>query len=171
MASPEQLETLRELYQQAVMSQHIWPEMAACEAALESGWLTSELARDYNNLFGQKQSATPEFHTVKLPTQEYIGPKPATAEDKAKKENWVRICPSFVWFPTKTAAFTERMSLLERLQTVYPEYKEALHAATPEDYISSVSKRWSTDPDRAKKVLQIYQSHKDIFAGLSSSSE
>ena len=165
MASPEQLANLKELYEQAKASEHIWPEMAACEAALESAWLTSELARDYNNLFGQKQSATPEFHTVKLPTQEYIGPHPATDEDKHDKKNWVTIWQSFVWFPTKTAAYNERMSLLERLQGVYPEYKAALLAGTPEAYISSVSKRWSTDPDRATKVLQIYRSHRDILAG------
>ena len=149
MATPEQLASLKELYEQAKESQHIWPEMAACEACLESGWLTSELARDYNNLFGQKQSKEPKYHTVKLPTEEVLN------------GHSFRILASFVWYPTKAEAFTERMALLERLQDTYPEYKAALHAVTPEDYILSVSKRWSTDPDRAKKVLQIYHAHKD----------
>ncbi len=34
---------------------HIFPEYAACEAALESGWGMSGLAQKANNLFGQKQ--------------------------------------------------------------------------------------------------------------------
>lgn len=152
MATPEQLASLKELYEQAKASEHIWPAMAACEACLESAWLTSELARDYNNLFGQKQSATPEFHTVRLPTEEVLN------------GHTFKIWASFVWFPTKASAFTERMKLLERLQDTYPEYKQALHAVTPEDYILFVSERWSTDPLRGKKVLEIYKAHQDVFA-------
>ena len=152
MASAQQLENLKELYEAASNSDHIWPAMAACEACLETGWLTSELGRDYNNLFGQKQSVeSPIYTSVRMPTQEDIG------------DRVVSIWATFVWFPAKMLAFTERMRLLERLQDTYPEYKAALHASTAEQYILSVSSRWSTDKDRAKKVLEIYQAHKDIL--------
>lgn len=152
MASPQQIANLKELYQEAKASQHIWPAMAACEACLESAWLTSELAKDYKNLFGQKQSVeSPIFQSVRMPTQEDIG------------DRVVNIWASFVWFPSMADAFTARMDLLQRLQDQYPDYKAALHAATPEDYISSVSRKWSTDPLRAQKVLQIYNAHKSIF--------
>jgi hypothetical protein len=53
--------------------------------------------------------------------------------------------------------------LLVRLQDTYPEYKAALHAANADDYVRAVSKRWSTDPDRAEKVLEIYYAHKALF--------
>jgi uncharacterized FlgJ-related protein len=38
--------------QQAEVAPHIFPTMAACEAALESGYGTSGLAISDNNLFG-----------------------------------------------------------------------------------------------------------------------
>lgn len=151
MATPQQLANLRELYEQAMESEHIWPAMAACEACLESAWLNSELARDYHNLFGQKQSKTPEYHTVRLPTEEVLN------------GHTFKLWASFVWYPSKAVAFTERMKLLERLQDSYPAYKQALNAVTAEDYVSFVSEKWSTDPLRAKKVLQIYNAHKDIL--------
>ena len=153
MATPQQLANLRELYEQAKASQHIWPAMAACEACLETGWLSDELGKDYNNVFGRKVSVGAEnpYQQVRLPTKEDIG------------DRVVSIWATFVWYPSKAESFTDRMALLERLQDTYPDYKAALHAATPEDYISSVSAKWSTDPDRGKKVLQIYHAHKDIL--------
>lgn len=154
MATPQQLENLKSLYLAAQTSEHIWPAMAACEACLETGWLSSDLGNDYNNLFGQKQSLDPIYLTVRMPTQEDIGGKV------------VDLWASFVWFPTKAVAFTERMNLLVRLQDEYPDYKCALHAADQETYITEVSKTWSTDPLRAQKVLEIYNAHKDIFTGV-----
>ncbi len=53
---------------------HLFPEYAACEAALESGWGMSHLAAEANNLFGQKQAHPPlaGTDTVSLPTREYL---------------------------------------------------------------------------------------------------
>jgi flagellum-specific peptidoglycan hydrolase FlgJ len=153
MATPQQLDTLRMLVQEARQSQHIWPEMAACEACLETGWLTSTLGDEYNNLFGQKVSVdAPNLYLqVRMPTKEDIGGQV------------VNVWANFVWYPTKAVAFTERMNLLVRLQDMYPEYKAALHAQNADDYVRAVSKRWSTDPDRAEKCLEIYYAHQSIF--------
>jgi flagellum-specific peptidoglycan hydrolase FlgJ len=153
MASPQQLENLKNLFLAAQTSEHIFPAMAACEACLETGWLTSTLGYEYNNLFGQKVSvdAPNPFLQVRLPTEEDIGGVV------------VNIWADFVWYPTKDKAFTDRMDLLVRLQDTFPHYKSALHAPAPETYIVEVSKSWSTDPDRAAKVLQIYNAHKSIF--------
>jgi flagellum-specific peptidoglycan hydrolase FlgJ len=152
MATPQQLENLRNLFLAAQTSEHIFPDAAACEACLETGWLTSTLGNEYNNLFGQKQSVEPIYLTVNLPTQEVQG------------GHTFNVTAAFVWFPTKAVAFTERMNLLARLQDTYPEYKAALHAQNADDYVRAVSKRWSTDPDRAEKVLEIYYAHKALFA-------
>ncbi|HZU08351.1 MAG TPA: glucosaminidase domain-containing protein, partial [Pseudacidobacterium sp.] len=50
---------LQKAYQAAAAAGHIFPEYAACEAALESGWGLSHLATEANNLFGQKQAHPP----------------------------------------------------------------------------------------------------------------
>jgi flagellum-specific peptidoglycan hydrolase FlgJ len=44
---------------EAVKANHPFAKMAACEAALESSWGNSQLARDDFNLFGMKQHAHP----------------------------------------------------------------------------------------------------------------
>lgn len=153
MATPQQLENLRNLFLSAQTSEHIFPAMAACEACLEMGWLSSELGRDYCNPFGTKVSvdvANP-YLQVRMPTQEDIG------------GHWINTWANFVWYPTQAVAFTERMNLLVRLQDTYPEYKAALHAQNADDYIRAVSKRWSTDPDRAEKCLEIYYAHQALF--------
>lgn len=153
MATPQQLQNLRNLFLAAQSSDHIFPAMAACEACLETGWLSSELGRDYCNLFGQKVSkdSPNPYLQVRMPTWEVIG------------GHRINIMASFVWYPTQAVAFTERMNLLDRLQETFPEYKEALHAENADDYVRSVSKKWSTDPDRAEKVLEIYYAHPAIF--------
>ena len=47
---------LRQASAAARAAGHIFPDYAACEAALESTWGQSRLAREANNLFGQKLS-------------------------------------------------------------------------------------------------------------------
>lgn len=118
--------------------------MAACEAALESDYGTSALARLGFNLFGTKQHVHPIYGTLNLPTKEYIN-----GEWEPQIGRWVQ-------YENVEECFADRMETLRRLQDIYPEYQAALTATTPEAYISAVSKRWSTDPERATKVLAIY---------------
>jgi hypothetical protein len=46
------------------------------------------------------------------------------------------------------------------LSSVYPHYKAALDAPTPEQYVEAVSRTWSTDPGRAA-VISIYHHYID----------
>jgi flagellum-specific peptidoglycan hydrolase FlgJ len=126
---------------------HIWPEFAACEAALESGWDQSELAVKDNNLFGMKQHEHPIYGTVKLPTREFL------------KGGWVTVEADWVQYPDWAACFRDRMETLKRLAPVYPHYQAALTATTGAQYLAEVSKSWSTDPARAGKALSIYLRH------------
>jgi flagellum-specific peptidoglycan hydrolase FlgJ len=128
---------------------HVWPEFAACEAALESAWGSSELAVEANNLFGQKQSHPPRAgtRTLILPTREFID------------GSWVTVQAEWVKFPDWDTSFAARMLLLGDLAGRYPHYAEAIIAKTGEAYVTAVSKSWSTDPDRAEKVLAIYRQH------------
>ena len=91
--------------------------MAACEAALESGYGRSVLAVEDRNLFGMKQHQHPEYGTATLPTNEFYG-----GEWKTVEANWVV-------YPDWQACFKDRMATLKRLAPVYQHYKNALAEA------------------------------------------
>lgn len=129
---------------QAVKANHPFPQMAACEAALESSWGHSELAREANNLFGMKQHAHAIYGTMTLPTREFID-----GQWKACSANWVK-------YTDWRGCFADRLATLERLSNAYPHYKAAIDAKDVRTYITEVSKTWSTDPNRAAKCLDIY---------------
>jgi flagellum-specific peptidoglycan hydrolase FlgJ len=132
---------------EAVKANHPFPRMAACEAALESGFGVSMLAREGKNLFGMKQHAHPIYGTMTLPTREFQGGE------------WLTVNSGWVVYPDWRACFADRLATLERLSNAYPHYAAALRAPDAQSYIAEVSKTWSTDPDRAKKVLSIYQEY------------
>lgn len=124
---------------------HIYPAYAACEAALESYYGRSVLARDYNNLFGMKQHAHPVYETCCLPTREF------------EKGEWIAIRDAkWVAYPDWDACFRDRMETLHRLASIYPNYLKALGAGTGTEYVNAVSATWSTDPKRGHSVLEIY---------------
>jgi len=144
-----QAEFLEKAVAAAQAAGHIWPEFAACEAALESAWGGSALAVQAHNLFGQKQAHPPlaGTATMELPTREFL------------HGAWVTVSAQWVKFADWNGCFTERMRLLQRLRRAYPHYAEALVAKTGEAYVTTVSKSWSTDPQRAAKVLAIHHQH------------
>ena len=133
---------------------HLFPNYAACEAALESGWGHSYLAVEANNLFGQKQAHPPlrGTDTVNLPTREFL------------HGAWVAVQAAWVKFPDWASCFRERMALLRALAVAWPNYGAALRATTGEQFITEVSRTWSTDPGRAGKVLAVYDYHRPLFA-------
>lgn len=137
----------------AQAAHHIFPQYAACEAALESGWGRSLLAVEANNLFGQKQShpPLPGTETITMPTREYL------------HEHWTTVSANWTKFAGWTECFAARMALLKRLSGDYPHYRTALNAATGEQYIAAVSQSWSTDPERVGKVLAVYDAHAQTF--------
>ena len=126
---------------------HIFPDHAACEAALESAWGRSMLAEKANNLFGQKQSHPPAGASLSMPTREFL------------HGSWVMVQAEWMMFPNWAACFAERMTVLRQLENAYPHYRAALSAATGEQFVAELSKSWSTDPDRAEKVLSVYREH------------
>ncbi len=128
----------------AEVGEHIFPRMAACEAALESRYGTSALAREANNLFGMKQHKHPIHGTLNLPTKEFLD------------GDWEIVEASWVKYDTLADCFEDRMDTLRRLSTEYPHYAAALTAADPRTYVTEVSKTWSTDQERAVHVIEIY---------------
>jgi len=123
---------------------HIYPDMAACEAALESRFGKSGLAVEAKNLFGMKQHKHPEYGTLSLPTKEF------------EHGEWVATTAEWVEYPDFPSCFEDRMATLKRLSSYYSEYADALEAVSVTEYIVDVSKKWSTDPNRARKVQDIW---------------
>ena len=124
---------------------HIFPELAACEAALESSYGQSQLAARDNNLFGMKQHLHPIYGTHVLPTREFL------------RGGWVTINASWIVYPDWETCFQDRMRTLRRLAPTFPHYAAALAAESGTSYVNEVSRSWSTDPKRAEKVLAIYE--------------
>lgn len=146
--NPGQVSWLTDVISSAKAADHIFPEMAACEAALESGFGSSALARQDNNLFGMKQHEHPIYGTVILPTKEFLNGM------------WKEVDAAWIKYDTMAECFEDRMETLERLKDKYPHYAAALAASDPLTYITEVSKTWSTDPERAYKVLSIFKQYK-----------
>jgi flagellum-specific peptidoglycan hydrolase FlgJ len=163
MTSTPQDTFLRQASAAARAAGHIFPEYAACEAALESTWGQSRLAREANNLFGQKHSAEPAngvlVPALLMPTQEFL------------RGRWVTVTAQWARFADQAACFRARMALLHRLSASYPAYGRALAATTGEVFIEDVSRVWSTDPQRAAKVLAIHRQHSASFLPLPSPSD
>jgi flagellum-specific peptidoglycan hydrolase FlgJ len=150
---------LRQASAAARAAGHIFPDYAACEAALESTWGQSRLAREANNLFGQKQSVEAASGiaaagVLTMPTREFLHGR------------WVTVTAHWACFGDQAACFRARMALLRRLEHSYPAYARALAATTGEAFIEEVSRAWSTDPQRAQKVLAIYRQHSASFLPL-----
>jgi len=145
----EQKQFLKQACLAARKGGHVFPEMAACEAALESSYGRSLLATKDNNLFGMKQHKHPIYGTHSLPTREY------------QHGQWVVVTADWVSYPDVASCFADRMSTLQRLASTYPHYDAALRAGSAVTFVNEVSQTWSTDPRRADKVLAIY----DAMAG------
>lgn len=135
---------------EATKANHPFPQMAACEAALESNWGNSELASHDNNLFGMKLHTHPdhpEWGMHSLPTREF------------ENGEWITINSNWMSYPGWDACFQDRMRTLNRLANLFPHYAAALKATDPEAFVAEVSKTWSTDPNRAEKVISIYREY------------
>ncbi len=151
MATDLQLSFLKNVGIAAKASGHIWPAMAACEAAVETAWGTSQSFKQGRNLFGTKQHQHPVFGTVNLPTVEVVGGQP------------VHTLAAFIEYPTVAACFADRMATLLRLAPDYPNYAAALSADSAEAFVTAVSKSWSTAPDRAANCISILHAHGAIL--------
>ena len=159
----QQKQFIRTATAEAIKANHPFAIMAACEAALESNWGNSALARQDFNLFGTKQHEHPEFGTVNLPTREWEDP-----DGKPIDGTWKVVIASLVKYPDWRASFCDRLATLERLAKAYPHYKAALEAKDPRTFVTEVSKTWSTDPQRAAKVISIYQDYLNSWGAAAS---
>jgi flagellum-specific peptidoglycan hydrolase FlgJ len=151
MASPQQIAALKQVFAAAMDAAVLFPQAQACEAMVETSWLTSELGVKYNNLFGTKQHVHPVYGTVNMPTCEFLNKK------------WVTESDDFVVYPTLAACFDDRMKTLQMLANKYSHYAAALAASTPEEFLTQISMTWATSPTRSSDCISILHAHDEVF--------
>lgn len=116
--------------------------VAVAQAALESNWGESQLARDAHNYFGIKAHGSLPW--IELPTHE------------AKNGALVRVSARFARYDSMEACFADR----ERILTHVAAYADARGCATnPEAFLCALARHWATDPHYAEKLLRLYREH------------
>ena len=120
--------------QEACLDRGYFPSVALAQAALESGWGESELAR-VNNLFGRK--CTDQTHCVAKLTPEF------------RSNRWVQ---EYHWF----AAY---VSVRDAFKDYVDKYERPIYAdkdfSSPQAFIRSVAGRYATDPGYAGKIISL----------------
>jgi flagellar protein FlgJ len=116
--------------------------ITVAQAALESAYGQSELARDAHNYFGIK--AHGEHESIALPTTEIVS---GAAE---------HITARFARYRSMAECFADRDALLARAHC-YAEARAA--AGDPEAFARALARSWATDPEYAEKLLAVYRAH------------
>lgn len=119
------------------------PGVTVAQAALESAWGASQLARAAQNYFGIK--AHGKLPWITLPTLEY----------RNGRALWVEA--RFARYESMAACFADR----DRIILTVPCYADARACvADPEAFVRALAQHWATDPGYAEKVLKVYREHK-----------
>ena len=120
--------------QDACLDRGYFASVALAQAALESGWGESELAR-VNNLFGRK--CTDQTHCVAKLTPEF------------RDGQWRLEIHRFAAYDSVRAAFGDYVDKYER-----PIYADK-DFTSPQAFIRSVAGRYATDPGYAGKIISL----------------
>ncbi|HZQ90278.1 MAG TPA: glucosaminidase domain-containing protein [Terriglobales bacterium] len=119
------------------------PGITLAQAALESNFGGSALAREANNYFGIKAVRGRDF--IEMPTREIVDGK----EEK--------VAAKFARFASMGECFAFRDALILRSS----HYAEARAVATDaQQFVRALAKHWATDPAYAARILSIYRNHK-----------
>jgi flagellum-specific peptidoglycan hydrolase FlgJ len=118
--------------------------VTVAQAALESAWGNSQLARDGQNYFGIKFRPGLDADYIELPTVEVIAGTHRT------------VLARFAKFPSMEDCFRAR----DHIILAAPCYAAARAAAhNPQQFIAALAMHWATDPEYAAKLLAVYRSH------------
>ena len=162
--SPAKKDFLREAAAGALTLQQrgsrVNPEVMIAQAALESGWGESKLAKNYKNYFGMKAGSTWQGKTVDMLTEEVYNGKRST-------EN-----ATWPVFGNAAECFDE----YEKFITNLPHFADALdHTNDPQGYVNALLNGkliYATDPEYAPKILgTIKASQIDRIVGIARSSQ
>jgi flagellar protein FlgJ len=119
------------------------PGITVAQAALESNWGQSRLARDAHNYFGIK--AHGDHPRVEYPTREHVG---------GREE---RIIAQFAAYASMEDCFADR----DRILLTAPCYAETRACSgNPDSFARALAKHWATDPEYAEKLLCVYRDNR-----------
>lgn len=110
------------------------------QAALESGWGESALAKTGNNLFGIKADSLWRGQTLTMNTKEYI------------KGQWVVVPALWRKYPSWQASIDDHAAFLKRNQ----RYKACFACASASAFAKALAQAgYATDPEYAKKLIAV----------------
>jgi hypothetical protein len=137
-----------QMYEAAKAAGHKWPNAAACEAAVETGW-GEHMPPNSNNVLGIKR-----YDGWQGPV---VG---ANGTEQNKDGSWTGPqADQWCVFESPEACFAQQMIILKE-----PRYAAAMEASTVESYIIEECSIWSTGILKGQAVLQTYNAHKALFS-------
>ncbi len=114
------------------------------QAALESGWGESGLARAGNNLFGIKADSRWRGETLTLNTREFI------------KGQWVVVPALWRKYPSWQSSIDDHAAFLKQ----NPRYKACFLCTTAPAFAHALAQAgYATDPDYANKLIALMNRH------------
>jgi flagellar rod assembly protein/muramidase FlgJ len=114
------------------------------QAALESAWGESGLAKTANNLFGIKADSLWRGPTLTMNTKEFI------------KGHWVAVPALWRKYPSLQASIDDHAAFLKR----NPRYKACFACTTAQAFAKALSQAgYATDPAYADKVIGLIKQH------------
>lgn len=112
------------------------------QAALESGWGKSQLAREAFNLFGVKADASWQGDVLEMPTREFLGGQ------------WVTVIARWRRYPGWLECLDDHAAFL--LQN--PRYRPAFQFQDGPRFASAIARAgYATDPTYSAKIISIIQ--------------
>ncbi len=114
------------------------------QAALESGWGESGLARAGNNLFGIKADSRWRGETLTLNTREFI------------KGQWMVVPAKWRKYASWQASIDDHAAFLKQ----NPRYKACFLCTTAAAFAQALAQAgYATDPDYANKLIALMSKH------------
>jgi flagellar rod assembly protein/muramidase FlgJ len=114
------------------------------QAALESGWGESALAKTGNNLFGIKADSLWRGQTLTMNTKEFI------------KGQWVVVPALWRKYASWQASIDDHAAFLKR----NPRYKACFLCTTAPAFAHALAQAvYATDPDYANKLIALMNKH------------
>lgn len=140
-------EFLHELtpYAEEVATSHgIRPSILVAQAALESNWGRSQLAKEANNFFGVKDAEGKEYVTKEFTQSE-----------------WIEIKASFKQYDSMYESILDYANLLKNGTSWDTDlYKQVIEANSYEEAAYAlIDAGYATDPEYAEKIIHIIEYH------------
>jgi flagellar rod assembly protein/muramidase FlgJ len=132
------------LAQAAANRTGVLASITIAQAALESGWGESGLAKAGNNLFGIKADSLWRGETLTLDTKEFI------------KGEWVVVSAKWRKYASWQESIDDHATFLKQ----NPRYLPCLSCLTAEAFINALAKAgYATDPGYAEKITSVVAAH------------